>query len=339
MGINNPDPLDTKTDEQLRQDIYNRWNSSSIGTLEYIAQLARHLDENISDIKVVRNITRSIAYLFCIYEGGQQLTSIQRQALQDAMNDDSDLLTKVIWWDYSVLPALRIPYEITGNIVYSEGITATEVQEWVEAVLAAEVTRLQCLGIEINTSRLEHILYDNAYIIHADLSLAITDTASPNEWRGGTTPLSTGVVAQMRSFADTLQDPQGGFGARSGFRPIENTRTPTSFAVNVPDYTPTPNQFIRLERVRRWSVEGYIQHPITESEKTNEDALVIALENPTTTGQYTQGSGTYQLGPTQIYQATGQTSAKRLQADPATIYTPGTIGTINYSQADYGRPK
>ena len=321
IGVENASGTITQLLNQYRE----RWQALAASTTEFVERLVRSFNDEITSVKVARDIPRSKALIFALKADGVALTLAERTALNDRLNDDFLVATKVIWWDYIVIPALHVSYTLTATIRYRSALISLEdIKELVENTLTETMNSLAVLNRTIGQSIVEQALYDlNTEVLplitFASVVLTPTIGDNPDEWHVDPEPLGLRQPTTLYVHGTTLS------AVITAIRRDNDQNQPTRFVTN--QFTPMDGRLIQIKRGTQWSVTGRIQGT-RDTTRANEVGKWFEVDNAVSTGFYTASTidgGEYSLGPLPHYTLDLSANGHYMPSDLGVVYGPGTF--------------
>ena len=320
-------PEATGTITELLQQYRNRWNALAASTTEFVQRLVQSINNDIISIEVARDIPRSKAIVFAVKADGVALTPIERQALDDELNNDFTVATKVLWWDYVVLDALHIPYTVEAQIRYrQELISLADLKVLINETLTTAMNSLAKLDRALGESILEQAIYGLnteaiSIIQFVAVTLVPTIGALPSNWFIDPEAYSVWIGNRLKESTSTLD------AAVLAIRADEPGDEPARFVTNA--FRPTNGTLIEIDHQSIWDIKGRI-FGVTPTTKVGEEGFVFQIKDPVTTGMYlsvTTGVSFYRLGPTPYYYFEEQSAiiGHYMQSNLGIVYGPGTF--------------
>ena len=330
----------TGTSTELLQQYRNRWNSLAASTTEFSRDLVRKFNDELVSIEVARDVVRSKALIFATKANGVVLTADESLALETKLNDDRDTPTKIIWWDYVVLPPWKIGYTLSARIWYKVSLMSlADVKVLVEERLTAAVNSLARLNTTIGSSIIEQAIYDIntkefpvITLVQASLVPAFQPTigANPVNWRAFPENLGPKLVTTLYELSGALAI------ALPGIRPILNAPHPQTgenqpyrFLTN--RFRPIQGQLIRIALLSAWTITGRIG-VVSDYAVGGETGFGFQVIGRVSTGDYAASQlneGDYQLGPIPYYYFDDTLTDYYMPANLGVIYGPGTFNPTN----------
>ncbi len=314
------------TRAQLLTQYRDRWNALAASTEEFARRLIRTFNTDIIDVRLTRDTRRSIAFVFATKANGEALSIAERTTLEEQLNDDSEIQTKVIWWDYKVLSALHVSYTLAVEIHYRDNLIAlVDLKERVESVLDVAVNNLARPGAVVSQNIIASILYslntpEAPIIAYVMPTLTPTRPDDPTDWISSNSPLGGLSPVTFVNHNGRLQV------GVPGIRRVNPVVLPVRLVTN--DFEPLKGQYIKLTKIgSQYFTEGYIDEPIIPTTLANEVGIQFDIRDAIHQGSAFQTGigGNYQFGPRPNHVFLNEITGVYMPADRGIVYGPGTF--------------